>query len=161
MSFITIGDTLINFDYVKELHHDKDGVTLIYADGTDDHFKGYWRADYRQLLAPVVAAAPGFFELQFWYQLDEEPSAAAVLNFPNLREPIVAWRIGQYGPEPVTIEEAPAYDQGMSAILYPDGSVVAPLSYCLENIEAWADYVCGRWVEWRENKKADGKRRAS
>ena len=56
-----------------------------------------------ELTAPVVAAAPGFQMLSFWFY-DEEPTIEKVLH-PNYRDPIVAWRLGEYGPKPIVLDD--------------------------------------------------------
>jgi hypothetical protein len=153
--FIELGRTQINLDHVKEVHTEwaKDveqrRVTVFYADGSTDRFRGYTCSDFsdlESLTAPVVAA-PGFHRLCVWFY-DDDPSPTEIINDATLRDPVVAWRIKQSGPIPIGMDNSsvPGMGGGEEAILRPDGVVTAPGGdQWWKDINAWAEYVCAEW----------------
>jgi hypothetical protein len=162
--FIDFGSVTLNSDHIREARthwakkRDDRGATVVFADGTSRSFDGEpaYRAamGLENLMAPVVPAAPGFQLLRFWFY-NEEPNVDAVLD-PMAREPIVAWRILEYGAEPVGIGAGgPSSNLGAEAILRPDGLVAAfHDDEVQKDINAWAEEVCARWRAWREKQKA-------
>jgi hypothetical protein len=89
-----------------------------FKDGTKVTLPGNDVEHMRQMSQPIVPAAPGLYEVRFFFW-DETPSAAAVLAFPGLREPVLAWRCREIWPEAIVIDtHEPASDDGGSAILY-------------------------------------------
>lgn len=165
MSFMEIGSKLINLDHVKAVLPSKFGTKVIYTDGSDEHIKedlgrSFEKHDeittkLKELTAPVVAAAPGFQILDFRFP-DMEPTVEDVLQ-PYHRKPIIAWRLDEYGPTPIALDEdnfIVGHPAGEVAILYPDGCVVELAERRWDDVNAWATYVCEKWIEWRKKKKS-------
>jgi len=132
-------------------------TVIEFKDGTERVLPGQNHLKFiSRMSGPVFPATPGFFVLTFHYT-DETPSAAAVLDDLNLnREPILAWRCGPHGAEPIVIEgqDDPADNAGDSVILYPSGRVLSSHDREWPSIDAWAKDVCEQWTEWREKRKA-------
>jgi len=174
MKFIDLGYSgrnLINFDLVKKVslslneEDHRDALDVVFSDGTEERYEGHllYRmvAGLKDLSATVIPAAPGFELLDFWfYGADPyvatvaEPNVAAVLD-QYYRSPIVAWRITQLGPEPIGIlGSRPNSDEGMEAILRPDGVVIQLGSQPWRDTNAWAEDVVEKWKEWRTEPAA-------
>jgi hypothetical protein len=118
----TEGGGQVNADRIDRI----DRGRAILADGTsvklvDDD------VDLEDILAPVVASAPGYVRLRAW---PEE-------GLPLLTErlPIVAWRLTRFMTWPVV--PADNADDGQHAVLLPDGRVIVPFGDTFDNEEAW------------------------
>jgi hypothetical protein len=155
----------LDLDHVKEVYshwvkgnRDDCSATIVYADGESESFKGFSAYSTSQqldvIVSPVVAAAPGFYLLGFWFQedVDIEPTVEVVFD-PIWREPIVAWRIVRGSAEPIGIDDdPPPSGGGGTAILRPDGVVTSPYDQSWKTIDDWAAGVRDDWKEWREMK---------
>jgi hypothetical protein len=81
----------------------QEGVRIDYRDGTSKFFPdaGDVLESLEHLTGPVVAAAPGFYQLRCWFSVDTPPDLDEILHD---REPMVAWRIVPDYPEPITLQ---------------------------------------------------------
>ncbi|EJU12393.1 hypothetical protein LH128_14027 [Sphingomonas sp. LH128] len=81
-----------------------------------------------------VPAQDGFFVLGYYHSDDLENLEPWID-----RTPILAWRMGEYGPDPVTLDEM--YNEDLRthhAILRPDGKVMSPaLQTDYDDLEKW------------------------
>ena len=152
------GSRFINLDHVQTIDltwddtRGKNCITVTYTNGKHETLYSDLRPELEELTAPVVPALPGFERLTFgFYDELKPPTVADVLAFYN-RDPIVAWRITEGGPEPVSLDEynTPA---GLVAILRPDGAVVMLDDETFENLNKWAEHALKQLLFWRENKK--------
>lgn len=159
MSFLEIGDKLINLDNVKavrfisSLRANDRGTKVFYIDGSHEFIEGDTdiTSQLHEMTAPRVTAAPGFYMLHFWFY-DEEPTIQKVLQCS--RTPIIAWRLGEYGAKPIELNaEDEVIGQKEAAILYPDGCVVDGLDRW-EDMNAWAVHTCEKWTAWRKSEAA-------
>lgn len=158
MSFVKIGRKLINLDHVKSVQPTKkaysdgvtsEGVAVHYADGSDEYFNNAADVgDYlEKFTAPVIAAAPGFYLLDLYYQ-DEPPNVEIIKEvIMREREPIVAWRLRSDFVEPITLQWMIEWNDQRYAILYPDGQVVRPGENLWKNIDAAAAKIQERLLE--------------
>jgi hypothetical protein len=158
MSFIELDGRMVNLDHVREIRSNgKSSVTLVYTDGRRECIED--TCDYGTLKNPtVVAAAPGFHRLRFWFY-DEKPTTQAVLEVQRSSRDhhVVAWRIAQYRSEPICIdmEDAPDFGSGLEAILCPDGTVIDCDNIWWNDIRAWAENVVEKWKKWHAGRKAE------
>jgi hypothetical protein len=110
--------------------------------------------DYERLLAPIVAAAPGFVRLCRYTQNDgDEPWIE--------RLPVVAWQVSQFQTYPVVPDHGQAIPMGewraIEALLLPDGRVIDPLGETFDSEDAWLRMLAKRQqVEPKAEALADG-----
>jgi hypothetical protein len=112
---------LVNIDQIARI----EGSRAILVDGAAVKLVG--DIDREEFLAPVVAAAPGYFRLRAW------PEQGLPLLTERL--PVVAWRCATSMTWPVV--PADSGDGGELAVLLPDGRVVAPYGDAFVSEEAW------------------------
>jgi hypothetical protein len=104
-----------------------------------------WLADApRYLVWPTVQAQPGFYMLMAW--LDKNGSYTVADRYP-----IVAWSLGEFGPEPIALGQTCLIDGMCRAILTPDGGV-----HDADNpLTRWADEA--RWLAHETERAAYAK----
>jgi hypothetical protein len=113
--FLLTLDGFINLDFIETIV-ERNGNWLAIDKEDHPHKVSSLLMDSEEfaerLGTTVVPAAPGFWALSSvcWPEQDEPP--------PYFREPIIAWKVGEYNVTPVTIDS-----WSTAAILYPDGQV--------------------------------------
>jgi hypothetical protein len=112
MQFIETADGLINSDRIVRVIERNDSSVIEYLDASGKAKQAH--ADMppcivQNMLEPIVAAAPGFFVVHFE-------------SNTMMSEPIVAWRITEFGSEPISTNRLEQVDR--SAVMHPSGEVV-------------------------------------
>lgn len=121
-------NVLVNADRIDRIVQSRatlsDGTSVMLANGDDD---------LERLLAPVVAAAPGYVRLRYHSGMLELGVPAQVE-----RMPVVAWQITEDAAYPIV----PGNEIGRpyfirEAVLLPDGRVVEVFEETFDDEKAW------------------------
>lgn len=112
---------------------------FLLSDGEFDGGIEIYAADVeviRRAAQQVIPAQPGFMVLGYYHSNDPND-----LNPWVDQSPIIAWRMSQYGPEPITLEEGYNDELGIrNAIVRPDGQVRSPaMETDFDSIEDWSE----------------------
>lgn len=127
-------------------------VTLIYDDDTTQSIITCEdKENVQECLAVVVPAAPGFSQLEYWFD-DDKPTVAEVMKTTQ-RTPIVAWRtVYNMWAEPITAGHWTLASNGFGGMLCPDGRVIVEERMNCATLEEWAKAAVDEWHEWRKKQ---------
>jgi hypothetical protein len=138
---------LLNMDTIVKIVSGEvcEGQRTAYAHTRDDEQirLKYHMGDLKRMLAPTIPAASGFYLVEL-----EQTQVHA----------IVAWRMKDYGLEPVTISgeiELSVQNSEFSeshAIQYPDGRVVDGMDTVYADADQWRASVERSWRTGAKNK---------
>lgn len=115
MNFITLENgTNINAAQVTSYAELRSGAVRFSMNNGETIVERPWNEDFDEVLAKVIPAAPGF------YQLIGTPDEDGDRQWTRL--PIIAWKINPGGVYPVVA--GPDTERADVGILYPDGHVL-------------------------------------
>jgi hypothetical protein len=149
--FIETEDGYLNLSEVRLLRRQrtKHGTSVLLAISKDGDTYECAGAAFKaeRALWPVIPAQPGFFLLSVHPHGSIPDDLEKWIN----RDAIIAWRIGHWGPEPITVEDnmVPPHEIESTSEIYavqsPDGHVAIQNGYTVDTPEEFIEFVRARW----------------
>lgn len=152
-------DCYLNLDQIQSIRprKDKDG-NWVYAAHTDDgRVLGEWTGEViDNTIYPIIPAQPGFTLLTVWFNTESVPDN---LSEWVTRDPIIAWRMESYGPQPVTLEDGGNRNAEIQAIECPGGKIVDPLSASYPSWDEFIEDVRKQWQRHIARAEAEARKK--